>query len=212
MGKTIKQVVLGLVGFFVVAIGIGYFLGESRYFYVSIVNSGAGPVEVKAAAKSETWTVAAGEAKTVKIDGQSDKQKEQSFTVTANGKSETVSGSVVYGASYGVHYLLDVTGRSCFIAADFGALYQVKGQDAAEEEAGIKLVETITNDGKKFFEVPTLKDSKEEIVGIAQYPGEKLPERIDVSRGVKPKHVRLVHVPCEMLKDGEQLSAYLVAN
>lgn len=184
----------------------------SRYYQLGVVNSGATPVELKVSLADGSWTIGPGEAKTIKIEHQKDSEvkTERVFTLTSNGETKTVKGNL---RNYSGYVVLDVTGTSCLVAADYGPQYRDKDTKLPEGTSDIKLLKKFK--GSQFFIPETWDAEKATFDFVIQTGlGEKLPERLQRGKTgpTIPTYVRLINVPCEITEDSQALYKYLNNN
>ncbi|MBI4366777.1 MAG: hypothetical protein HY543_08170 [Deltaproteobacteria bacterium] len=183
-------------------------IGDRGYWYFSVVNSGTIPTEVNVSGAKGPWTIAPGEAKTIKIDGQpdSDHGKERTFTIATGGKTETLKVNV----NHPDIMLLDITGTSCVVAADYGPQYRPKEMPLPDGASDIAFIKSFQ--GQRLYTIGRLP-SKRSAEGsfVMTNLGEKLPDSIKLSKGSTdmPEHIRLVQVPCDLIQDNRTLYTYL---
>lgn len=198
MLSFLKKVFFAFCGLFVLFILWALWFDSSRMYWLSIANAGKDPATVKVSNYSTPISVPAGQDLTVEITGQSSdklKDEEQTFTIERAGKSETLKLKVEREKT---HVLLDLAGNSCFVFADVGGLYA--GDKLPKGQAPVKILKTYS--GQRLF-IPT-RFSEEFKAEHGIYPdcnlGEKLPEKIKVSKGSKnvPSLERLIRVPCDL--------------
>lgn len=182
--------------------------GGRGFWYLSVINNGAAPVEVGVSLAKGAWTVAPGESKTVKIDGQQDADhgKERTFTLTTGGKTETLTAKVKHPDVM----VLDVTGTGCVVAADYGPQYRGKEVPLPSGEGDLRVLKVFQ--GERLYAVGKFTTKKSpDGTFITTNIGEKLPEQIKRSAGSTdiPEHLRLVLVPCNSVHQAEALYTYL---
>lgn len=181
---------------------------DRGYWYLSIVNGGPAPVEVSVSSAKGAWTIAPGGAKTVKIDGQkdSDSNKERTFTLKSGDKVETLTAPVHHPDIK----ILDITGTSCIVAADYGAQYRPKEIKLPEGEPSIRVIQTLK--GQRIHtvsRVPSRKSKEGAFVDLNI--GDPLPETLKLPQGYSeiPEYVRLTNVPCDVTSNAGALYKYL---
>jgi hypothetical protein len=194
--KLILKILGGIVVFFIVALSIGHFSGSKDY-HLSIVNGSELPATVSVdVIDGASWSVPADEVLTVTLND-SFEEKTATFTVAIAGVSSQTQGPFEdWGTT-----VLDVTGTSCVVAADYGRQYRPKDKEIPTGESDIQ-VKTIYR-GKQAFRVTEY---------IETHLGGALPETVKASHGSMPKHHRLIRVPCELTGDARALYQFLNAN
>ncbi|EKD41901.1 MAG: hypothetical protein ACD_73C00448G0001 [uncultured bacterium] len=206
--KLLLKIVVGLIVLFAIAITIGYFSGNDRYYYLSVVNSTNEPASVSVSLSEQKIELNAGESKTVKIEKQKDKDVKapRKFEVKYGANSETLESPVEYAGDM----VLDITGDSCLVAADYGRQY--RGElPLAEGETDIIIKQVFQ--GKKIFAVPGFPvEERKMTMYVDVMPGDKLPENVKSDPGVMPVQIRLMALPCDLLDDSEGLYNYLNVN
>ncbi len=203
--KFLKYGLLALLILFVIAITIGYFSGKNDFYYLSLINSGPDSAQIKVSLSDRVILLKPGESKTVQIENQDDKDVHmpRTFTITSKGVTDTLTGPVAYSG----FVVLDVTGTSCIVAADYGPQY--RGQlPLPAEQSDIKIVKTFS--GQKLF-LPSIWDEKTQThdVHVDLALGDPLPEKVKITSGQIPVYIRLVGVPCELSDNPEALYNYL---
>lgn len=197
--------VLGVVLIFIaIALAIGHFSGKGDKWQLCVVNGGGSAAALSITGTQQQWTFQPSEVKTLEFDGVD--KKTESFTLQREGQEEIfevkTQGSTV----------LDVTGQSCFVVADYGTQYLSKEE---VEKAGMDSIKVITTiSGKRLFHEFDVNDlpGQENAWFVDTYPGQSLPEQIKIQAGSTPKHIRMATVPCDLTSDKAQLFGYLNSN
>lgn len=210
-----KKIGITLVGLFVLFLGITSLIPDNENYHLSIVNSFDAAAEVTVAPSGETWTVPAGGAVTVVVGKESDRKNSptQTFTVKSGGSESTIEGSV---SAWG-QFILDLTGDSCLIAADYGRLYRPDDKALPEGESDIVIID-MARSSQQFFAQPKFSYDglPYEDKTLSSYKvdlGEALPDRIESSYSSDfPVLTRLINVPCDQTADGYALYQYLANN
>ncbi len=171
--------------------GIGFWWWHHRpYWYLSVVNSGSGPVVLKVSSVSEEWPLAPGEARTYKMSWMKDRdaQQERQFTMTTQGKSETLGLKVPVSSTV----VFDTAGSSCFLLADYGPQYRDDQTPYPEKESDIVIKQMMR--GRLFV----LNGP----VPLRVRLGEILPKKLGIKPGMLPQLIRFIQVPCQLTTGG----------
>lgn len=197
--KKVLAVVIILAALFGVAIIIGALSGSRGYYYLAIMNTESSPATVQVTMAEGSWQLQPGEKQTVKIKKQDldETKTERTFTITAGEVKQTIVSTVPYAGTL----FLDVAGQGCAAAVDYGRQYRDPNQELPEGQSDIVLKEVFQG-GNLYFVEST----------IATELGSPLPEKVEVSPGTIPTHIRLLEVPCALLAETEGESLYKFLN
>lgn len=198
---------LALIALFAIGVMLANRDAANRQYDLSIANSGPVPVTLSVSDAEGAWSVGAGESKTITIEKQKDedRKKDRTFTLTyPDGHKEALQSGIGF---YNNLVVLDVTGTSCLVLADYAAQYRNKEEALAEGESDIKFVRIFQ--GQRIFPFPHKEDGS--VYYVATNLGDKLPETVKIPKGaVQPsEHLRLVNVPCPATGDPQALYDFL---
>lgn len=208
-----KKIILSICGAIVVLIGIGMFLANrdaaNRYYFLSIVNNSNAEANVSVSLTDQIFNVPAHQSQTFKVEGQNDKDSKTERTITI--KADNINDSIQTAITYSSTLVVDVTGTSCIVAADYGPQYRGPDVKLPENQSDIVVSKVIRD--QRSFKAPTFKAADGDYeVSARTVLGEKLPDKIEARNGVMPTHGRLISVPCEILNSDADLYDFLNAN
>ena len=95
---------------------------KTEFYYLDIVNTGKTRAEIQVSLCNDTLVVESEMSKVFKVEKQDPAQKDilREFTIKSGGKIQTLKANVAYSD----HTVLDVTGDSCIVVADYGLQYR----------------------------------------------------------------------------------------
>lgn len=207
--KFLKYGLVGLIIFIAGVIALFAKINSdfsNEYYFLDVVNAGTTPATLTISQSDGKWTIGAGESKTIKVEKQKrdDISAERTFSVANGQQNQTVKGRVHYSG----HTVLDLTGSACIVAADYGPQYRPKDAPFPPGESDIKVLK-VYKGSQVFDPAPYDTNQGKSEFYISTPLGDPLPEKIQITPGKVPQHVRLICVPCGILDNPKELYEYL---
>ena len=191
--------------------GYKYFTTKkTESYYLDIVNTGKTRAEVHVSLCSESLVVDSETSKMFKIEKQDPTQKEtvREFTIKVGPKVQTVKANVAYND----HTIVDVTGDSCIVVADYGLQYRADSLKLPEGTKTIKILKVYQKHEQIFPAVPFDRQSGKNEFQIDLGVGEPLPEKRKGKGRQYIKTVRMLVVPSEVVGNEKALYEYVGKN
>lgn len=174
-----------------------------EHYFVDVINSSKAPADVTVSGAEGSFSVAAGDARTFRVEKQEAAARDtpREFAIKTEGKVSTFKSVVPYDN----HIVVDVTGTTCVVAADYGLQYRPKGVKLPEGTRTIKILKTYEKHPPVFVpgtpERPGAQAAFKVDVGVS----ETLPEKLKLPGGAVRPVVRLVVVPGDVVKNAAAL-------
>lgn len=190
--------------------GYKYFTTKkTEFYYLDIVNTGKTRAEVQVTMCNETLVVESESSKVFKVEKQEPAQKDilREFTIKTGGKIQTVKANVAYNE----HTIVDVTGDSCIVVADYGLQYRQDSLKLPEGTKTIKILKVYDKHDQVFPAAPFDRQSGKNEFQIDLGLGEPLPEKRK-GKGQYVKTVRMLVVPRAVVGNDKALYDWVGKN